>query len=56
MEDLISILQKRRKGVLYLLKMILPQIWSWRPKENFRSTVKLANHLASSTQILLKLL
>ncbi|MHA2347364.1 MAG: DinB family protein [Candidatus Hodarchaeales archaeon] len=56
MERLISTLQKRRKGVNYLLKMISLKIWDWRPHENCRSTVELATHLASSPLMLLKLL
>ena len=55
MEELISTLRDRRKGILYLLKMISPRAWDYKPHPTCRSTAELANHLASSPLMLLKL-
>ncbi len=55
MEELIAVLQKRRLGIVYLLKMIPLDIWDWKPGSGMRSTAELANHLASSPMMLLEL-
>ncbi|MHA2305385.1 MAG: DinB family protein [Candidatus Hodarchaeales archaeon] len=45
MEELIRILQARRIGILYILKMIPLELFEWAPTD-MRSTSKLANHIA----------
>ena len=55
MKDLILSLKKRRKGILYLLKMVSPEIWIFKPHPTCRTTAELANHLAGSPLMLLKL-
>ena len=52
MEHLIQNLQKRRLGVLYILKMIPVRIWNWRPEPKLRTTAELATHLAASPMML----
>jgi len=46
MEELIRVLKGQRIGILYLLKMVPPEIWDWKPEQSMRTTAELANHLA----------
>jgi hypothetical protein len=54
MEELIRILQARRIGILYILKMIPLELFEWAPTD-MRSTSKLANHIACAPLCLYEL-
>lgn len=55
MKELIETLRKRRKGIIYLLKMVPLELWDWRPHSSTRTMAEVANHLASSPLMLLEL-
>ncbi|MCK4848542.1 MAG: hypothetical protein KAT16_05940 [Candidatus Heimdallarchaeota archaeon] len=55
MEELIEKLKERRKGIVYMLKMIPLEIWDWSPSPSSKTTAALANHLASSPLMMYKL-
>jgi uncharacterized damage-inducible protein DinB len=48
MEKLIEILQSYRLGFLYVLKMVPPHCWDWRPEPTMKTTAELATHVAAS--------
>ena len=56
MNELIAKLKNRRKGIVYLLKMVPLEIWDWKPHPSTKTTAELANHLASSPLMLLELI
>ena len=56
MEQLIAKLKARRKGVVFILKMIPLDLWDWSPSQSSKSTSELANHLASSPLMMCELL
>jgi uncharacterized damage-inducible protein DinB len=55
-EKLIEKLKDRRKGIVFILKMISLDIWDWSPSPSSKSTGILANHLASSPLMMYELL
>jgi len=56
MEKLIDKLKERRKGVVFILKMITLEIWDWSPSTSSKTTAVLANHLASSPLMMYEIL
>ena len=56
MEKLIENLKARRKGIVFILKMISLDIWDWSPSSSSKTTSVLANHLASSPLMMYELL
>ena len=56
MEYLIEQLKERRKGIVFILKMVSLDIWEWSPSSSSKTTASLANHLASSPLMMYELL
>ncbi|MFX1532974.1 MAG: DinB family protein [Promethearchaeota archaeon] len=56
MQKLIDMLKHRRKGILFVLKMVPEKLWDWKPEHSMRSVAELANHLALSPLSMLELL
>ncbi|MHA1449460.1 MAG: DinB family protein [Candidatus Hodarchaeales archaeon] len=46
MLELIKVLENRRLGTLFILKMIPQNLWDWKPADDMKSMGDLANHLA----------
>jgi len=55
MQHLIKTLQHRRKGIVFILKMIPDNLWHWCPADGMRTISQLATHLGSGPTVLLKL-
>jgi len=54
MEKLIQTLRQRRTGILFILKVIPPDLWNWKPSNGMRTMSELANHIACSPIALFK--
>ncbi|MFX1252514.1 MAG: DinB family protein [Promethearchaeota archaeon] len=54
MQKLIHILKERRRGILFVLKMISSELWDWKPEQSMKTTAQLAYHLASAPLSLFK--
>ncbi|MFX0065283.1 MAG: DinB family protein [Candidatus Hermodarchaeota archaeon] len=56
MQKLIDTLKNRRKGILFVLKMVPEELWDWKPEHSMRTVAELANHLALAPLSMLELL
>ena len=55
MRGLIRGLENRRLGTLFILKMIPPNLWDWKPADDMKIMSDLANHLAGDPLAMLGL-